>query len=765
MTYSFSDDFETGTLSATWSNETAAVSVTGSAAFAGSFGMRQAATTTLAGVASLSDATLPDGWDYADVTFRFRQVSHTTGNSPVITVQNRTGSDHFDLFVNYSADSKLWWDLLSSDNASANLTLNTWYKVRVVVFFGGSTWTARVWLDDVEQASISTTGKTASDVRTIHFGGFGPEENTRDYDNISVLLTDTDPVEAPTALVGSDSGTLTEAAADLSATATATDSGTLTETAVTSVTASASDSGTLAESATRVVMGELSWRFAIDWNNDGDFEGAGEDVTERVLASGGFSTSFGRDQARALAPPAAGRAAFTLNNQSGDYSPDRSDSPLADDLLPARPVQATVDLNGETHVLFRGHLDDYEVKVERNRHTVDATALDALADLNGVDISTPLYQGVRTGDAIGYLLDAVGWPADKRDLDPGATFIRWWWLHDADAWNALLELVASEGPGALVHADEQGRIVFRDRHHRLLGEGSTTGQAVITDGTGGWEPAFSAITYDHGWKDIVNAVSFTVEELDPSPDFEDVWTSEDNRNIDPSATLTLDIQANSPVRPGSLFLTYGFIGTVSHTVTQNTAQSITIEFTAGPSGATVNQLTVHGQMVTSRRSFTVEVEDAGSITKYGRRSPGSSIDAPWAGVHDALAIAQLLVGARAERLPTVQITMRGARINERLMEQVGRDLSDRVHITEQVTGIDTDFYLEQISHRVAPGGFLESEFGLEKAATQPSNVLRFDDPDYGFDDGVFGSAGLDDPANLLLFDVEGRGFDDGVFAT
>lgn len=573
------------------------------------------------------------------------------------------------------------------------------------------------------------------------------------------------PAVTSTPKEGSDSGTFTEQAASLTATVPATDSGTLGEAAAVEATAAGSDTAALTETANLVVIGELDWRFAIDWSGDGTFTGPGEDVTGRVLAAGGFTTSFGRDQARALAPPASGRAAFMLNNQSGDYSPDRADSPLAGDLLPAREVLATVDLNGETHTVFRGHLDEYQVKVERNSWTVEATALDPLAKLQGAEISTPLYQGVRTGTAIGYLLDAVGWPAEKRTLDPGATLIRWWWVTDEDAWTALMKLVSSEGPGAIVHADEDGGIVFRDRHHRLLGEGSTTGQAVITDGTDGWEPAFSAITYDHGWKDIVNAVSFTVEELDPAPDFEDVWTSEDNRNIDPSATLTLDIQANSPVRPGSLFLTYGFVGTVSHTVTQNTAQSITIEFTAGPSGATVNQLTVHGQMVTSRRSFTVEVEDAASITKYGRRSPGSSIDAPWAGVHDALAIAQLLVGARAERLPTVQITMRGARINERLMEQVGRDLSDRVHITEQVTGIDTDFYLEQISHRVAPGGFLETEFGLEQAATQPSNVLRFDDPDYGFDDGVFGSAGLDDPANLLLFDVEGHGFDDGVFAT
>src|SRR5690606_4079697 len=107
----------------------------------------------------------------------------------------------------------------------------------------------------------------------------------------------------------------------------------------------------------------------------------------------------------------------------------------------------------------------------------------------------------------------------------------------------------------------------------------------------------------------------------------------------------------------------------------------------------------------------------------------------WAGVHDAAAIASLIIGARSERLPTVTVTMKAARIHERLIQQISRDLSDRVHLTETVTGVDTDFYLETIGHRVLPGGFLETELGFEKAATQPVDALRFDVEGHGFDDG------------------------------
>jgi hypothetical protein len=139
--------------------------------------------------------------------------------------------------------------------------------------------------------------------------------------------------------------------------------------------------------------------------------------------------------------------------------------------------------------------------------------------------------------------------------------------------------------------------------------------------------------------------------------------------------------------------------------------------------------------------------------------------AKWAGVHDAEAIADLIVGQRAERLPTVEVRFSQSKIPVRMAQQYGRDLSDRIHLVETETGVDQDFFVEQIRHRVAGGGFTETVFGMERAAVQPAGVFTFDDPDRGFDDGVFGSPGLDDPATLFIFDQAGHGFNDGLFAT
>jgi hypothetical protein len=244
---------------------------------------------------------------------------------------------------------------------------------------------------------------------------------------------------------------------------------------------------------------------------------------------------------------------------------------------------------------------------------------------------------------------------------------------------------------------------------------------------------------------------------------ETVWESEDLRSIEAGETLELHVTTTEPVVRASVAFDVVAGGSASGGLLQTSGQTLTVLITAGGSAVAVANVRVLAQPVAVRRTISVETEDVSSSAKYGKRT--YTPDFPWAGVHDAAAIASLIVGARSERLPVVTVTFKGVRVHERLIQQVSRDLSDRVHVTEQVTGVDTDFYLETISHRVSKGGFLESEFGLEKAATQPDNVLRFDDPDYGFDDGVFGSEGLDDPVSLLLFDVEGHGFDDGVFAT
>lgn len=220
------------------------------------------------------------------------------------------------------------------------------------------------------------------------------------------------------------------------------------------------------------------YTIAIDWNNDGDYDDTAENVTEDVLANGPVTFQYGRDQARALSPPGVGTIGFTLCNADRIYSPENPDSPIADDIAPAAPIKVEEVIDNVLYPLMTGRVDDFDIRTDRGDRSAVITGLDGLALLRGTKISTELYEAQRTGTLIGVILDTIGWTA-PRDIDLGATHVPWWWASQADAFDLLTELLASEGPPSIAYIAPDGTFVYRDRHHRLLRAASLTSQAIF----------------------------------------------------------------------------------------------------------------------------------------------------------------------------------------------------------------------------------------------------------------------------------------------
>lgn len=218
---------------------------------------------------------------------------------------------------------------------------------------------------------------------------------------------------------------------------------------------------------------------AIDWNNDGDYDDTAENVTDDVLASGPVTFQYGRDQARALSPPAVGTLGFTLCNADRIYSPENPDSPIADDIAPAAPIKVSEVIDNVLYPLMTGRVDTFDIQTDRGDRSAVITGLDGLALLRGAKISTELYEAQRTGTLVGVILDTIGWTA-PRDIDLGATHVPWWWASQQDAFDLLTELLASEGPPSIAYVAPDGTFVFRDRHHRLLRAASLTSQATFS---------------------------------------------------------------------------------------------------------------------------------------------------------------------------------------------------------------------------------------------------------------------------------------------
>lgn len=485
----------------------------------------------------------------------------------------------------------------------------------------------------------------------------------------------------------------------------------------------------------------------IDWNADSDFSDTGEDVSTRVRVQPGMRLSRGRDQIRSLAPPAAGSATVTLQNASGDYSSQNSGSPLAGNLLPGRTLRVRgfrgtrynynaslaynavgVPYNGsaENAEMWRGPIDDIQEDPSRMAKTVTLPALGTLSrlrrkltasDVNG--ISTALYQSITTDVALGYVLDAISWPAADRVLDTGKTTLLWWWLQDADPWDAMVAILNTEGPGTAIYEDGQGRIHFESRHYRLLTARCTAVQATFRDT--GAEPLHSEpFSINPNLKDIINACQITVKTRSTDA-LGVVWTLGETVTLAPNevrayiATNTDPFTAAvTPVNATDYTVTTGSLSSV--VLNRTSGQSCTITLTAGSSGATVTGLQLRAQTVTVDNTIQVAetIDVTTSQNNHGYRPYVYPVREEIS-TNVAQDFCNAIVSAYQSPRPVVQITVIGSGA-DRLTQILNREISDRIHIVEARSYVDHPYFLEQIAlESINADPIWQAVFGAEKA--------------------------------------------------
>lgn len=283
--------------------------------------------------------------------------------------------------------------------------------------------------------------------------------------------------------------------------------------------------------------------------------------------------------------------------------------------------------------------------------------------------------------------------------------------------------------------------------------------------------------YSHGWRDIVNQVAFPVEERRPDANLSTVWESTNTISLTIGQAVTVDAQASDPFRDAQDLIhgsdiVYTGAGVPVTTLSRRSGQSTTITITAAGGTVTITYLRVRARSVPVARTLQVTADDSTSITRHGQRTYPD--DAPWAGQHDALAVAELLLAAYSERRPTVQLRIVSADLEHHL-QVVGRKLSDLITIGNGELGLAADFFIENISHTLArmvgqddcPGPVHYATLGCERSGVVvAANPFTFDKPGAGFDDGVFDPSNSDDPYSVFIFDdpVQGQ-FGFGQFGT
>lgn len=521
-------------------------------------------------------------------------------------------------------------------------------------------------------------------------------------------------------------------------------------------------------------------RLAIDWSRNGTFTNALEDLTaggvgNSYVLPGDIEIGWGRDvSGDATLKSTTGSMQFQLNNDTQVFSPENVSSPIAGKILPNRRVVYDITHLSTVYTLLDGELDSYVVSDDIDS-VFTGTALDAWGRPGAEKLSTQLYQGIRTGTAIGVVLDAIGWTG-ARDLDPGATVMPFWWEEGTDASTAIDRIVSSEGTPAIAYV-EGGTFVFRDRHHRLLKTRSQTSQGTFshiypqTNFLGSdFKIEKDTFHYNHGAFNIVNTVTFSIDQRFPSPGGGgEFWFSDDPIPITSGVTLQIAIQTSDPffaaaapaIGSSNLVLQSGSVSSTS--ISRTSGQSLILSITAS-SDTVIAHVGVTGTTVPVVRTVQVSARDGGSVGNFGQEewTAGAPV---WANVYDAQVIANKIVSVYASYQPTITFTVVSLS-DAYLTKMLSLKISDRITVRNDKRGINGDFMIERLSYKISRLGvwYRVTITCRPTEPVQPATAFTFNVAGRGFNDGRFGVEGVDDFATMFIFDTAGKGFNDGRFS-
>lgn len=523
-------------------------------------------------------------------------------------------------------------------------------------------------------------------------------------------------------------------------------------------------------------------QLGMDWSRHGTYANTTEDITTPgtyYLDDNEVVIAWGRGESRATEDAVVAKLSASLNNVDRVFSPENSASPITGKILPGVPVryQVTDSATGAITTLFGpGPMSEFDADSTTKTFQFDAIDFawtdNTSTGTDGVgELSTPVYQGQRTGYLIGVILDTIGWTG-PRDLDAGATVVDWWWAENEDAWAAINRLVDSEGPPAIAYV-EGGTFTFRDRHHRQFDTNSVTSQGTFTYTipagavAGDHKILAGSFSYDHGLKFIVNSVTLSVDQRVPQ-DVTAVWSTDSPFTLAAGETQTFFVQTEQPfinaVTP-VLDTDFSLVGgSLTVSLSRTSGRSVILTLTAGGSSTFVTSLQLRASLITVVRTYKVAAEDASSVGTFGRRTwPGTM---SWANRFDAQAIATRVVAVYAQPRPTVTLSV--ANITAATQTRIlNTRVSDRITIRNDEIGLNRDFYVESIEHKITKLGLIHT-LTIGCQVVEPSRgttEITFDVAGQGFNQGVFGIDGIDVPGSEFRFDVAGQGFDQGRYSS
>lgn len=487
-----------------------------------------------------------------------------------------------------------------------------------------------------------------------------------------------------------------------------------------------------------------TFSFYVDWNRDGDFGDANENITAYVINADwslGFRTAL-QDTAD------EGRLSLTLQNSDRRFSPEYSSGPYYGNFLPGRAVRVVANHNSTDYVMWTGFLEYVAPTPGSNRDkTARLMAVGAKRYLQDAEVRLPLMTNVTADEVIKAALErtvippvaAVFWrlgltgfselgiTTDLADLDTYAfdmqvgketfSYVGDNWEDGVNAYRVIKDVTAGER-GRFFFARD-GKATFWNRSYL---QDLTTSVATINGNT------WTEIEYVYG-ENLSNAVVVEIEPRTVSPDIVTVWELEEPLTVEGGKERTVNarfsgdtegdrVAAKDVQQPmwGDTFLHDGDRAGACYIKSfETTARSARITlFNETSSNITVSMLTIKGIKLTQLNRLFIEQIDQTALEANSGVRMEYRVDT---GVlSDALFAEQV---ARYEL--TRRKTPRGVVHNVNLIGgtdarydlSIPRTIGDCITISDTQTDHNAKYVIIGENHRFEAGNLLRTTWQVE----------------------------------------------------
>lgn len=464
-----------------------------------------------------------------------------------------------------------------------------------------------------------------------------------------------------------------------------------------------------------------SYKYSIDWE-DFDLNSLYGNITGDVKP--GATWEMGKEAE--LGRASAGTAEIVLTNHDFKYSPNYGASPLFGYVRPGKILTITAFFEGIEYPQYCGRLNKIVPHPALDQQDIYIYCVDDMDILATTRISLALYEDTKSGALITAILDAVGWDADKRQIAVGTVAPNYFTCHEEFALEKIHELEDIEG--GFFYVDCRGYAVWEGRYYRATAP-RIFPKYTITHTTG--------IDYEYSLEHIRNKARGTYilqgtltgpfpPTLDPEDEPDGYYRLPLRAkliSVDPLVYET-DYEWNvehffveGSYRFGYWWGNWPKYWVEADAVVSLAGRILTVHVNSFPTGLWWVTFYFEGYPLRETGKLVVEESDATSISEYGQRD--YYIDSPLSTDETKL---KSLLGRIIARNKDVRVTDMPIDLvnhSDEMWKQIlERHISDKIILQCVPLGIDDNYFINKVIHRVSSGNVHEARWVLERVAPE-----------------------------------------------